>query len=382
MTTLSIMTNSIRATQFDSEASQAAAIEVRGVQHFYGTGDARKQVLFDNNLVVRPGEIVIMTGQSGSGKTTLLTLIGTLRRVQEGELFVLGQPLHHSSTAEINRLRRRLGFIFQAHNLFSSLTAVQNVRMALELQSNRSSRSAENRRCEEMLEAVGLGDRIHYKPRGLSGGQKQRVAVARGLVHYPEILLADEPTAALDEESGRKVVNLFRQQARERGTAIVIVTHDNRILDVADRIVKMDFGSIARDTRISEASKISEMLSRCEIFDRVTPRTMTQLADRMNVEQYPAGTRIIRQGDPGDKFYMIRDGKLVVRRDPGDQLIAEIGPGDFFGEAALMTGEPRNAHVDAVDEVVVYSLDAKSFQQAMAERASLDEEVRTTLFAD
>ncbi|QEG40580.1 putative ABC transporter ATP-binding protein [Roseimaritima ulvae] len=376
------MTEIVPATQFDTQSGRRAAIEVRGVEHFFGNGDARKQVLFNNNLIVRPGEIVIMTGQSGSGKTTLLTLIGTLRRVQTGELFVLGQGVHQSSVAQINQLRRRLGFIFQAHNLFSSLTALQNVRMALELQPQRRSRSEENRRCQEMLEAVGLGERVHYKPRGLSGGQKQRVAVARGLVHQPEILLADEPTAALDEESGRKVVTLFQQQARERGTAIVIVTHDNRILDVADRIVKMDFGTIARDTRVSEASNIGEMLSRCSIFDGVTIRTMTQLADRMKAQPYKAGSRIIRQGDPGDTFYLIRDGEMEVRRDPGNRLVATIGPGDFFGETALLTGEPRNAHVDAKTDGVVYTLDAQSFREAMGERASLDQEVRSTLFAN
>jgi len=376
------MTETMQATKFDSRPRPQPAIDVRNVQHHYGTGEARKQVLFNNHLQVAPGEIVIMTGQSGSGKTTLLTLIGTLRRVQEGELFVLGQPLHKSTPTEINQLRRRLGFIFQAHNLFSSLTALQNVRMALELQPQRASRAEENRRCQEMLEAVGLGERVHYKPGGLSGGQKQRVAVARGLVHHPEILLADEPTAALDEESGRKVVELFQQHARRRGTAIVIVTHDNRILDVADRIVKMDFGSITRDTRIGEASLIGEMLSRCSVFDGVTVRTMTQLADRMTVETFPAETRIIRQGDPGDKFYLVREGNLDVSRENHPTPLARLGPGDFFGEAALLTGEPRNAHVDAVTDVVIYSLDRESFAGAMAERATFDQEVRSTLFAD
>tara|TARA_R110002049_G_scaffold2750_4_gene21981 strand:+ start:158699 stop:159826 length:1128 start_codon:yes stop_codon:yes gene_type:complete len=374
------MTENMQATKFDSRPRRQAAIDVRGVQHHYGTGEAKKQVLFDNNLQVSPGEIVIMTGQSGSGKTTLLTLIGTLRRVQQGELFVLGQPLHSSNAGEINQLRKRLGFIFQAHNLFSSLTAHQNVRMALELQSDRLSHAEENRRCSEMLEAVGLGERIHYKPSGLSGGQKQRVAVARGLVHHPEILLADEPTAALDEESGRKVVELFQQHAREHGTAIVIVTHDNRILDVADRIVKMDFGSIARDTRIGEASMIGEMLTRCSVFDGVTVRTMTQLADRMTVEEHPAGARLIRQGDPGDKFYMVRSGELSVTHE-NDGFLATLGPGDFFGEAALITGDPRNAHVDAKTDVVVYTLDKPSFTEAMNERATLDQEVRSTLFS-
>lgn len=360
----------------------AGAIDVRGVNHHFGTGEASKQVLYDNNLCVQPGEIVIMTGQSGSGKTTLLTLIGTLRRVQSGQLSVLGQPLHDSSNDELVALRKRLGFIFQAHNLFSSLSALENVRMALELQQSSVSRKATNDRCQEILEAVGLGDRIHYRPKGLSGGQKQRVAVARGLVHQPEILLADEPTAALDEESGRKVVTLFQREAKERGTAIVIVTHDNRILDVADRIVKMDFGRIARDTKVREASFIGEILLRCSVFRGVTVRTLTRLADRMRTQSHPAGTRIIRQGNAGQRFYLIKEGQAVVRRDPGNQLLAILEPGDFFGETALITGEPRNANVDAKTDITLYSLDAESFREAMAERATMDQEVRSSLFAD
>ena len=358
-----------------------AAIEVRGLEHFYGTGDARKQVLYDNHLVVHPGEIIIMTGQSGSGKTTLLTLIGTLRRVQQGQLWVLGQSLHDATASQIGQLRKRLGFIFQAHNLFSSLNAMQNVRMALEVQSQRSSRRQQNKQCREILEAVGLGDRMHYKPSRLSGGQKQRVAVARGLVHQPDILLADEPTAALDEESGRSVVSLFQQQARQRGTAIVIVTHDNRILDVADRIVKMDFGHIARDMRLDEAAMLGEVLSRCSVFDGVAISTLTALAERMKKETYNAGTRVIQQGDPGDRFYVIHQGELKVSRAGQSSPLARLSPGQFFGETALITGEPRNADVDAATDVVLYSLDAKSFQEAMEARLTLDQEVRSTIFS-
>lgn len=356
------------------------AIEVRGVEHHYGDGEARKQVLFDNQLTVRPGEIVIMTGQSGSGKTTLLTLIGTLRRVQSGKLWVLGEPLHECTDAEIGRLRKRLGFIFQAHNLFASLTALQNVRMALELQPERWTRREQNDRCRQMLQAVGLGDRIHSKPAGLSGGQKQRVAVARALVHEPEILLADEPTAALDEESGRRVVTLFQQQARERGVAIVMVTHDNRILDVADRIVKMDFGRIARDSRLDETATISELLTRCKVFDGIALSTLTSLAERTRRESFSLGRRVIREGEPGDRFYVVRKGRLVISRD--GETIAELGPGDYFGETALITGEPRNASVDAATDVVLHSLDATSFQEAMAQRKTFDQEIRTTLFAE
>ena len=361
--------------------NREAAIEVRELQHFFGEAEARKQVLFDNRLTVEPGEIVIMTGQSGSGKTTLLTLIGTLRRVQAGKLWVLGQPLHDASTARIVRLRRRLGFIFQAHNLFASLTALQNVRMALELQPGNHSRKEQDEQCLEVLRAVGLEDRAHYPPAKLSGGQKQRVAVARGLVHEPEILLADEPTAALDEESGRRVVTLFQQHARERGAAIVIVTHDNRILDVADRIVKMDFGRIARDSRPEETSRVGELLTHCTVFDGIAISTLTDLAQRTRRETYQAGRRVIRRGDPGDRFYVIDQGRLTVSRQEGES-IATLGPGDFFGETALITGEPRNANVDAASDVTLYSLDAESFRTAMAERKSLDEEIRSTLFSE
>lgn len=370
------------AIQFDPAlAHLTPAISVDGVSHHYGNGEARKQVLFSNRLEVRPGEIVIMTGQSGSGKTTLLTLIGTLRRVQEGNLAVLGQPLQTASDRELVRLRRRIGFIFQAHNLFSSLTAMENVRMALELQPNRGSRASQNRQCREMLEAVGLADRAYYKPSALSGGQKQRVAVARGLVHRPEIVLADEPTAALDEASGRQVVSLFQSLARDWGVAIVIVTHDNRILDVADRIVRMEFGSITRDSRVGEAARIGEMLSRCEIFRGVTVRTLTELAEAMQAETFPAGARVIRQGDPGDRFYVVREGQLTVRSGDSPEPLASLGPPEFFGEAALLTGKPRNAHVDAETDVVLFSLDKEAFHRAMAERATMDQEVRSTLFS-
>ena len=207
---------------------QQPAVAAQGMCHYYGSGELRKQVLYDNSLDIYPGEIIIMTGPSGSGKTTLLTLIGTLRRVQEGTLRVLDRPLHEATTADVLDLRRHIGFIFQAHNLFDSLTATQNVRMALELVEPSGHRADHNRRAKEMLELVGLGHRTEHRPKQLSGGQKQRVAIARGLVHRPRLVLADEPTAALDEASGRTVVELLRKMAKEHRTTILIVTHDNR----------------------------------------------------------------------------------------------------------------------------------------------------------
>jgi putative ABC transport system ATP-binding protein len=197
--------------------------------------------LFDINLTIKAGEIVIMTGPSGSGKTTLLTLIGGLRSVQEGSLKFNGQELLGASNEELVQVRRQIGYIFQAHNLLDFLTAMQNVQMSLELQRNISQWESYIQ-SETMLQAVKLGDRINYYPSDLSGGQKQRVAIARALVSHPKLVLADEPTAALDSKSGRDVVNLMQQLAKEQDCTILIVTHDNRILDIADRIINMEDG--------------------------------------------------------------------------------------------------------------------------------------------
>jgi putative ABC transport system ATP-binding protein len=375
-----------RATHYNPGAyarftgDSAPSILAENLQHHYGEGELKKQVLYDNNLAVYPGEIIIMTGPSGSGKTTLLTLIGTLRRVQEGTLTVLGRQLHQANDRKLIRLRQQIGFIFQAHNLFDSLSATQNVRMALELTDPNSSMKAKTKRAQEMLEAVGLGHRLHHKPKQLSGGQKQRVAIARGLVHKPKLILADEPTAALDEQSGRTVVELLKKMAKEQQSTIIIVTHDNRILDVADRIVNLIDGQIRSDVLVQEAAIISQMLAQCRVFDRVTPRTLATVADQMEAVKVAAGQVIIREGDEGDRFYLVRQGRVVVQRGPERQTIVELGEGDFFGEMALLTGQPRNATVVAMEDSVLYALAAPDFQRAMGESASFAEEIRRSVF--
>ena len=359
---------------------QRPAITADNLQHFYGHGELRKQVLFDNNLEIFPGEIIIMTGPSGSGKTTLLTLIGTLRRAQQGELHVLDCPLHDASSTDLLDLRKKIGFIFQAHNLFDSLTATQNVRMALELAEPDGKMSNQTQKARDMLAAVGLGNRINHKPKQLSGGQKQRVAIARGLVHRPRLVLADEPTAALDEQSGRTVVELLRSMAKEESVTIIIVTHDNRILDVADRIVNLVDGRIRSDVLVQEASIVSQMLMKCEVFKHLTPRGLAEMADNLASETFPAQQRIIRQGETGDKFYLIRAGSVAVKRGPQEEQVATLEAGDFFGEMALLTGEPRNASVDTLEETTLYSLSQEQFRKAMAEQASFETEIRTSLF--
>lgn len=223
-------------------------IAIKNLNHYYGKGALKRQILFDINLEIFPGEIVIMTGPSGSGKTTLLSLIGGLRSVQEGSLKFLGTELFGANQNELVQVRRKIGYIFQAHNLLGFLNARQNVQMAVELNDN-IIQSEAIAKSEAMLTAVGLKERINYYPDNLSGGQKQRIAIARALVNRPPLVLADEPTAALDKQSGRDVVEIMQGLAKEQGTSILLVTHDNRILDIADRIVEMEDGLLARDSQ-------------------------------------------------------------------------------------------------------------------------------------
>jgi putative ABC transport system ATP-binding protein len=354
-------------------------VKVADLNYYFGEGELRKQALNHNNLEVRRGEIVIMTGPSGSGKTTLLTLIGTLRTVQEGSLKVLGNELNGATRDEIVMLRRELGFIFQAHNLFESLTAFQNVNMAAELQGMDRGKAKE--RIDYLLNRLGLGHRIHYKPKSLSGGQKQRVAIARGLVHQPKLVLADEPTAALDEQSGREVVTLFQELARDEGCTIIMVTHDNRILDVADRIVNMVDGHIRSDVAVHETSVICEFLRQFPLFADLQTSTLTEVADKMMVEEAEAGDVVIRQGDPGELFYLIRSGKVdvVVQQDGVSRQVAELDEGQYFGEAALLRDEPRNATVIARTKSMFYTLGKADFKNVLARSKSFVDELRNVL---
>jgi putative ABC transport system ATP-binding protein len=226
-------------------ADQTTVVDVRGLNHWFGSGDMKKQALFDVNLTLKRGSFTVLMGPSGSGKTTVLTLVGCLRAVQDGSLELLGQELNGASEARLVQLRRRLGFIFQAHNLHESLTATENVMMGLQVHGGLSDQAAEQAAIHA-LGLVGLSDRTTYLPANLSGGQKQRVAVARALVSSPALVLADEPTAALDKDSAAEVVDLLKRMGHARGTTTLLVTHDNRILDRADRILTLEDGRIIR----------------------------------------------------------------------------------------------------------------------------------------
>jgi putative ABC transport system ATP-binding protein len=227
--------------------SQAPPIRVHALNHTFGRGELKKQILFDVSVEIQAGEIVIVTGPSGSGKTTLLTLVGALRSAQDGSVQILGEQLRRARPSTLEKVRRQIGFIFQQHNLLGALTAVQNVELGIRA-SRRHPRAAQQRRARDMLTAVGLGERLQYKPEQLSGGQRQRVAIARALAAEPAIVMADEPTASLDKQSGREVVDRMRVLAKEHGTTILLVTHDNRILDIADRIVHLEDGRLSTFT--------------------------------------------------------------------------------------------------------------------------------------
>jgi len=220
-------------------------IEAQGLSHWFGNGEARKQALFDVNLSLQRGSFTVLMGPSGSGKTTVLTLIGCLRAVQDGSVHLLGRQLHGAAEADLVALRRRLGFIFQAHNLHESLTATQNVIMGLQVHRGVPEAVAD-RAAVHALGLIGLADRAGYLPANLSGGQKQRVAVARALVGNPALVLADEPTAALDKDSAADVVDLLKRLGAARGTTTLLVTHDGRILDRADRILTLEDGRIVK----------------------------------------------------------------------------------------------------------------------------------------
>jgi putative ABC transport system ATP-binding protein len=398
------------------------------VNHSFGEGDARTQVLFDNFLEVLPGELVIMSGPSGSGKTTLLTLIGGLRGLQEGEIEIwdgrLGDYRKLSGQTEegLVQIRRLIGFIFQRHNLFDSLQSVQNVRMAQQLFADRG---GTDRDIADLLTYLGLNHRLNYKPAGLSGGQRQRVAVARALVNRPKLVLADEPTAALDANSGLAVVTLLQHLARtrdpaelahivatggdeddeggritpeqaamlpeltrEKGATSLIVTHDPRIMNRADRIVHMERGKIVSNVVVAERLFVAEGIRKCAYFAAVLPEQQQAIADDLciglhpdlpvqpfhlnkpenGVQVFAPGDVIVRQGEPvtdDSKFYLIRQGKVDVIRDAGfgPTKVAELGVQDFFGDRALATNEPRSATVMAAERTEVYTVGREVFRK-------------------
>lgn len=227
----------------EKETTRGIAARVRGISKSFGDGDARIQVLKGIDLDVRSGDITMLVGPSGCGKTTLISIIAGTLDAEEGELNVLGHDLRKLTKSQITAFRaQNVGFIFQSFNLIPTLTCAENVSVPLLIQGL-PTRKAE-KRAREVLDQVGLGDRVKHRPSQLSGGQQQRVAIARALVHEPRLIICDEPTAALDAKNGHVVMELFENVARGQDRAVLIVTHDNRIFHHANRIAGMDDGRI------------------------------------------------------------------------------------------------------------------------------------------
>jgi len=295
-----MVADAVSAVDSAGMAPPPPVVRVEALNYFYGHGESRSQVLFGNEIEIGAGQLVVMTGPSGAGKTTLLTLVGALRSVQEGRIEVLGHDLSKLGRSELVVTRRNVGFIFQLHNLFDALSAYENVMMAMQL---RGGQPAEMRqRGTAILQRLGLGHRIDHKPRSLSGGERQRVAIARALVNSPHLVLADEPTAALDRDSAHKVVDLLKETTVERGSTVVMVTHDHRIIEKADRLVHMVDGRIASDVVLHDQLRICEFLKTVEVFKSLTPIELTNVAEKMTKRQFVRGDVIIRQGEAGEDF--------------------------------------------------------------------------------
>jgi putative ABC transport system ATP-binding protein len=305
-------------------------VVVEGLNHYFGRGALRRQVLFDITTSVPAGEIVIVTGPSGSGKTTLLTLVGALRSPQEGIVRVLGQQLTGAKRRALEDVRKHIGFIFQQHNLLGALTASQNVELGLRV-TGQFRRAQLRRKADAMLEAVGLGAHTHKRGDQLSGGQRQRVAIARALVGEPAMVLADEPTASLDRVSGREVVDRMQALARERGTTILLVTHDNRILDVADRILHIEDGRLSTftDAVIADTQQMMHTLAVsndkqplerdvADMDESTFRRTLQELTQQ--AQRFIEATALA-----GDEAYqsMFEQSLRVFTRRVGDLLNAE-----------------------------------------------------------
>jgi putative ABC transport system ATP-binding protein len=227
------------------EVGDARAVWCRGVTKDYSTGDDVVRALRGVDVTIPYGEMTLLVGPSGCGKTTLISIMAGLLDPTQGDVALLGRERRDLKGRALVEFRAtRIGFVFQQYNLLPSLTAVENA--AIPLMICGMKRALAVARAAEVLESVGLKDKMHQLPSQLSGGQQQRVAIARALVHSPKLLVCDEPTAALDAESGRKVMELLRTTTVQPGRAVIVVTHDNRVFDFGDRIVYMTDGRIDR----------------------------------------------------------------------------------------------------------------------------------------
>ena len=231
-------------------------LEAIDISQYLGSGAARFQALDTVNLAISGGELTLLMGPSGSGKTTLLSILGCMLTPSSGAVRVNGHPTAGRTPGELARLRRdNIGFVFQSYHLFQTLTAIDNVRIALDIRGESSDQSTE--KATEALAIVGLARKTGSYPRELSGGEQQRVAIARAIVGDPSVILADEPTAALDAENGRAVMSVLARIARDSARGVLVVTHDPRIVSFADRVVHIEDGRIISDSRAAGSQKVA-----------------------------------------------------------------------------------------------------------------------------
>jgi putative ABC transport system ATP-binding protein len=232
-----------------SYVSTHAGIHCREVTKDYGKGDSRVRALRGVTVDIEPGELTLLVGPSGCGKTTLISILAGTLDITAGDVEVLGVALNKLSKEAKTAFRAaNVGFVFQQFNLLPALTAAENVAVPLVIRG--ASKSSAMPQARRILEAVGLGDRIDTRPGELSGGQQQRVAIARALVHEPRLLVCDEPTSAVDAKTGHKVMELIRELALSPDRVAVVVTHDARVFNFADRIITLEDGRVANDERV------------------------------------------------------------------------------------------------------------------------------------
>lgn len=242
------------------------ALETRDIKKIYNSGAGQVTAVNQVSLYVQPGEFVALVGPSGSGKTTLLSMLAALLKPSDGQILIDGQDLARLSEPQRTRFRReRIGFTFQSNNLLPFLTARENVELMLRLNGTLDREG--KRRVTELLERLGLGERMGNLPRQLSGGQQQRVAIARALVHNPAVVLADEPTASLDTERAHQAVQTFATLIHEFKRAGIMVTHDLRMVQYADRVVQMVDGRVAREIVEPDAIRAMARAGRYEQGD-------------------------------------------------------------------------------------------------------------------
>lgn len=282
-----------------------------------------------------PGELVVLLGPSGSGKTTLLSCLGGILTPTSGRVALGGVDVSAMSRRDLEAYRRtRVGFVFQSFNLIASLTALQNVAIPLIMTGTPNGEAYA--RAGELLDRVGLSDRLTHHPSHLSGGQQQRVAVARGLVQDPPLLLADEPTANLDHIQAEAIIRLLRD-LRDAGRVIVVSTHDARLVPIADRVVQMG----------GEASTAEG------------PATAVR---------YAAGEAIFAQGDAADLVYVVEEGEVDIIRvhaDGSEERLATLPPGQYFGELGPLLGFPRSASARARTAVRLTSYGPQEFRRTV-----------------